>query len=163
MRDDEIVTYMNILLDSLKKKEELLLNLKTETLKQAGILEKDDFDADAFDATIDEKQKMLDELAKLDDGFMDVYSKVKETLTSNGSDYSGEIGKAKDYIKRQTDLSVELQALEEKNRTKLAIRLSQGRQKVKDFRTSSKTAAAYYKNMTNRHQEGDSYFLDRKK
>ncbi|MBP5244828.1 MAG: hypothetical protein J6Z28_08955 [Succinivibrio sp.] len=40
MRDDEIVTYMNILLDSLKKKEELLLNLKTETLKQAGILEK---------------------------------------------------------------------------------------------------------------------------
>ena len=131
--------------------------------EQADILEKDDFDADSFDVTIDEKQKMLDELAKLDDGFMDMYGKVKEALTSNGSDYAAEIGKAKEYIKRQTDLSVELQALEEKNRTKLAIRLSQGRQKVKDFRASSKTAAAYYKNMTNRHQEGDSYFLDRKK
>jgi hypothetical protein len=94
---------------------------------------------------------------------MDLYEKVKDTLINDGKDYAPEIDQAKALIKTQTDMSVELQALEEKNRIKLSIHLSKGRQKGKDFRTSSRTAAAYYKNMSNRHQEGDSYFLDSKK
>ena len=94
---------------------------------------------------------------------MEMYDKVKDTLVSDGKDYAIEIEQAKALIKKQTDLSVELQAMEEKNRVKLSIHLSKGRQKGKDFRTSSRTAAAYYKNMSNHHQEGDSYFLDSKK
>jgi predicted outer membrane protein len=163
MRNEENLTYINIMLDSLKEKESLLLKLREETLKQQDILEKEEFDPDAFEKTIDEKQKHIDALERLDDGFLDMYSKVKEALSKDGAEYADEVKRAKEYIKRQTELSVELQSLEGKNRNKLAIQLSQGRQKVRDYRTSSKTAAAYYKNMTNHHQDGDSYFLDRKK
>ena len=163
MRDENKATYLTILIDSLKKKEKLLEGLRVQTLRQSSILEEDDFDADAFDVTISEKQKYLDELSKQDEGFLDMYEKVKDALKDNPSDYALEIEEAKKLIKRQTELSIELQALEEKNRKKLAVHLASGRQKVRDFRTSSKTAAAYYKNMSNRHQDGDSYFLDSKK
>ncbi len=163
MRDNDNVTYLNILIDTLKKKEALLSELKSITIKQTAILEKDDFDADGFDNTIDEKQKKIDELLKLDEGFMEMYNKIKDTLVADGKNYAIEIEQAKVLIKKQTDLSVELQALEEKNRVKLTVHLSKGRQKGKDFRTSSRTAAAYYKNMSNHHQDGDSYFLDSKK
>ena len=163
MRNNETVTYLNIMIDTLKKKEVLLNELKATTINQAAILEKDDFDADSFDTTIDEKQGKIEELLKLDEGFMEMYNKVKNTLVTDGRDYAVEIEQAKVLIKKQTDLSVELQAMEEKNRVKLSVHLSKGRQKGKDFRTSSRTAAAYYKNMSNHHQEGDSYFLDSKK
>ena len=149
MRDNEKVTYLNIMIDTLKR--------------QTAILEQEEFDADGFDSTIDEKQSKIDELLKLDEGFMEIYDKVKENLITDGKDYVSEIEQAKAYIKKQTDLSVELQALEEKNRVKLSVHLSKGRQKGKDFRTSSRTAAAYYKTMSNHHQDGDSYFLDSKK
>ena len=94
---------------------------------------------------------------------MEMYEKVKDTLIKDGKDYDKEIEQAKAFIKKQTDMSIELQALEEKNRLKLSVHLAKGHQKGKDFRISSRTAAAYYKNMSNRHQDGDSYFLDSKK
>ena len=181
MRDSEKVTYLNIIVDTLKKKEILLNNLKAITLKQAEILDAEEFAADEFDKTIEEKQRSIDALLKLDEGFMDTYERVKDALLkldegfmdtyervkadliANPADYVTEISQAKALIKKQTDLSVELQALEEKNKVKLSVQLTKGRQKGRDFRTSSRTAAAYYKNMSNRHQDGDSYFLDSKK
>ena len=132
-------------------------------MKQAEILDAEEFAADEFDNTIDEKQRSIDALLKLDEGFMDTYGRVKDTLLENPADYATEIAQAKTLIKKQTDMSIELQALEEKNKVKLSVQLTKGRQKGRDFRTSSRTAAAYYKNMSNRHQDGDSYFLDSKK
>ena len=163
MRDSEKVTYLNIMIDTLKKKEVLLHNLKVITKKQAEILETEEFEADEFDDTIDEKQKSIDAILKLDDGFMDMYAKVKDALMTDGNDYIPEIEQAKSLVKKQTDISIELQAMEEKNKVKLTMQLSKGRQKGKDFRASSRTVAAYYKNMSNHHQDGDSYFLDSKK
>ncbi|MBR4781136.1 MAG: hypothetical protein IK014_07255 [Lachnospiraceae bacterium] len=163
MRDNEKVTYLDIIVDTLKKKELLLNNLKEITLKQAEILDAEEFAADEFDNTIEKKQRSIDALLKLDEGFMDTYERVKDALLEYPADYATEISQAKVLIKKQTDMSIELQALEEKNKVKLSVQLTKGRQKGRDFRTSSRTAAAYYKNMSNRHQDGDSYFLDSKK
>ena len=77
MRDNEKLTYINIMIDTLKKKEVLLKELKSTTLKQTEILEQEEFDADSFDATIDEKQNKIDELLKLDEGFMDLYAQSR--------------------------------------------------------------------------------------
>ena len=163
MRDSQKVTYLNIIVDTLKKKEILLNNLKAITGKQTEILDAEEFAADEFDNTIEEKQRSIDALLKLDEGFMETYERVKSDLVTNPADYATEISQAKALIKKQTDMSIELQALEEKNKVKLAVQLTKGRQKGRDFRTSSRTAAAYYKNMSNHHQDGDSYFLDSKK
>jgi len=163
MRNDEILTYINILISTLKNKEALLLKLKDETVRQESLIDAQEFDADEFDKTINVKQGYIDELLKLDDGFLGIYEKIKDPVKENSADYKPEMEIVKALIKKQTELSIELQTLESKNQTGLSIHMARGKQKVREFNTNSKTVAAYYKNMTNRHQDGDSYFLDRKK
>lgn len=163
MRDEEKLTYINILISSLRKKEDLLIKIKLETEKQAELIRETEFDADEFDKTLNVKQQYIDNLLKLDEGFLEIYEKVKDAIKENPADYKNELEETKALIKKQTELSMELQSLESKNQTGLQIHLSQGKQRVRDFRANSRTAAAYYKNMTNRHQDGDSYFFDRNK
>ena len=76
MRDNEKLTYINIIIDALRKKDSILNDLKAATIKQTGILEKEEFEADEFDKTIDQKQLKIEELLKLDEGFMEMYEKV---------------------------------------------------------------------------------------
>lgn len=163
MQDKTQLTYINILIDTLKKKESILLALKEQTGIQAGLLEAEELDIDAFNETIRIKDELLEKLNGLDDGFLNIYEKVSETLKTDGAAYAEQIATAQEYVRRQTELSTELTAAEERNKTRLALHMSKGRQKVKDFKVSSRTAAAYYKNMSGKHREGDSYFFNRKK
>lgn len=163
MRDSGQLTYINILLDTLQKKDRILENLREATIRQEKLLAEENLDIDAFNETISSKQIELDALNKLDEGFLDVYGKVGEALKEDPAAYADEVTRAKQLITRQMDLAVELTALEERNKTRLAFHLASGKQKVRDYKVSSRTAAAYYKNMTNKHREGDSYFMDQKK
>lgn len=156
-------TYISILIDTLKKKENVLLKLKEETASQSLLLDAEEFDRDAFDALIESKDKLLKRLTGLDEGFMDLYKRVGEEMKTNPSAYETQIATAQELIRRQTDITTELTAMEERNKNRLALYLTQGKQKIKDFKISSSAAAAYYKNMTGKHQEGESYFFNKKK
>ena len=156
-------TYINILIDTLRKKEEILKSLLAKTEAQAGILEADEFETEAFDIIIEEKDGLLTELKNLDDGFLDLYSRVGAELKNNTEAYADQVKTAQELVRRQTEISAELTSAEERNKAKLSIRLSQGRQKIKEFKVGAKTAAAYYKNMSGKHQDGDSYFFNREK
>ena len=70
------LTYISILIDSLKKKIEVLERLRDDTEKQEEILSRDELDFDAFNKTIESKEKSLARLSELDDGFLEVYEKV---------------------------------------------------------------------------------------
>lgn len=156
-------TYISILIDTLKKKENVLLKLKEETASQSLLLDAEEFDRDAFDALLESKDELLKRLAGLDEGFMDLYKRVGEEMKTNTSAYETQIATAQELIRRQTDITTELTAMEERNKNRLALYLTQGKQKIKDFKISSSAAAAYYKNMTGKHQEGESYFFNKKK
>ena len=106
---------------------------------------------------------MLEELKSLDDGFLDLYSRVGAELKNNTEAYADQVKTAQELVRRQTEISAELTSAEERNKAKLSIRLSQGRQKIKEFQVGAKTAAAYYRNMSGKHQDGDSYFFNREK
>ena len=160
---ENTTTYINILIDTLRKKEEILKNLLAKTGAQADILEADEFDTEAFDSIIEEKDGLLEELKNLDDGFLDLYSRVGAELKNNTEAYADQVKTAQELVRRQTEISAELTSAEERNKAKLSIRLSQGRQKIKEFKVGAKTAAAYYKNMSGKHQDGDSYFFNREK
>lgn len=160
---ENTTTYINILIDTLRKKEEILKNLLAKTEGQAELLEADEFEPDAFDALMDEKDALLGDLKTLDDGFLDLYSRVGAELKNNTDAYTDQVKTAQELVRRQMELSTELTSAEERNKAKLSIRLSQGRQKIKDFKVGAKTAAAYYKNMSGKHQDGDSYFFNREK
>ncbi len=156
-------TYINILIDTLRKKEEILKSLLVKTEEQAALLEADEFETEAFDTIINDKDGLLEELKNLDDGFLDLYSRVGAELKNNTEAYADQVKTAQELVRRQTEISAELTSAEERNKAKLAIRLSHGRQKIKEFKVGSKTAAAYYKNMSGKHQDGDSYFFNRQK
>ena len=160
---ENTTTYINILIDTLRKKEELLKSLLAKTEGQAELLEADEFEPDAFDALMDDKDALLGDLKNLDDGFLDLYSRVGAELKNNTDAYTDQVKTAQELVRRQMELSTELTSAEERNKAKLSIRLSQGRQKIKDFKVGAKTAAAYYKNMSGKHQDGDSYFFNREK
>jgi hypothetical protein len=160
---ENTTTYINILIDTLRKKEEILKNLLAKTEGQAELLEADEFEPDAFDALMDEKDTLLGDLKTLDDGFLDLYSRVGSELKNHTDAYTDQVKTAQELVRRQMEISAELTSAEERNKAKLSIRLSQGRQKIKDFKVGAKTAAAYYKNMSGKHQDGDSYFFNREK
>lgn len=163
MRDPQQVTYINIITDTLRRKLEVLGALEEATSRQEEIAGQEQPDMEMFETLIEAKDKLLERLNGLDDGFMELYTRVAETLKKNTEDYAEEISQIQELIRGITDKSTSLQAAEERNRQKLAVVFSEGKKKVKDFKISSRTAAAYYKNMSGHHQDGDSYFFNKKK
>ena len=163
MNNLENTTYINILNDTLKKKEEVLLALSEATNSQSELLDAAELDIDAFNKLVDEKEKLLQKLESLDDGFMSLYEKVRDALAEDATPYVDQIKVTQELVKKQTELSTALQAAEERNKAKMAIHLARGHQKMREFRVGSQTAAAYYRNMSGKHQDGESYFFNRKK
>ena len=144
------LTYISILIDSLKKKIEVLERLRDDTEKQEEILSRDELDFDAFNKTIESKEKSLARLSELDDGFLEVYEKVAPLFKNDKESYENEITYLKELVRRVTDYSTMLTALEERNKVKLSIHLNRGKQRIKEYKQSSKTVAAYYKNIANK-------------
>ena len=157
------LTYISILIDSLKKKIEVLERLRDDTEKQEEILSRDELDFDAFNKTIESKEKSLARLNELDDGFLEVYEKVAPLFKNDKESYENEITYLKELVRRVTDYSTMLTALEERNKVKLSIHLNRGKQRIKEYKQSSKTVAAYYKNIANKRTPEGSTFYDRKK
>ena len=163
MKNKDNITYINILNDTLRKKETVLRDLTDATGRQSALLDEPELDVEAFDKIVEEKEKLLEKLESLDEGFMNLYEKVREVLAEDAVSYAGQVKETQQLVKTQTELSTSLQAAEERNRSKMTLHLSRGHQKIKDFKVNSKTAAAYYKNMSGKHQDGESYFFNRKK
>ena len=161
--EEQTGTYITILNDTLEKKEKVIRSLLEQTHEQTKLLEAETLDYDLFNETIRIKDELLAQLKVLDEGFLDLYAKVGRLLKEQPAEFPEQIGRAQALVRTQTDLTAELTAAEERNKSRLALHLSSGRQKVKDFKVSSRTAAAYYKNMSGKHQDGDSYFFNRKK
>lgn len=160
---DQFKTYVSILTESLEKKDVILETLLTLTEGQKAELSKEpELDMDELDSFIAKKAEKLRELDRLDQGFELIYDKVRNDFEQYKSELKQEIKRMQQLISRITDKSVKLQSLEQENKRKLEMFLSQKRGQIKNFKISNKTAANYYKSMSG-HSEGNTYFLDKRK
>lgn len=155
--------YIQMLIDTLEKKRKLLHWLTNVTEQQAEILNSESFDSSLFDQTISIKSEHLQNLTMLDQGFERIYEGVREELSVNKSRYMEEINVLQGLITDITDLSVKLQVLEKRNKSRMDFVLSKKRKEIRDTRLSSKTVASYYKNMTQQNDIPSSLFYDKKK
>jgi hypothetical protein len=155
-------TYLALLEDSLIKKSNTLDHLILLSKEQETEIARETLDEDRFEEIFQKKDELLQTILKLDDGFEQVYQRVKEELNNHPGSYQKEIGRLTGLITEVTDKGVSLQAIELRNKANLELYLQRKRKGIRDSQVSMKSANNYYKNMANQNQQ-QSYFFDKKK
>ena len=84
-------TYIAIMLQSLKKKEQVLDEIIRLDDQQKDTLTDPECPFDVFDETVEAKSACIDQLNQLDSGFEKLYAQVAEELDQNREDYAKEI------------------------------------------------------------------------
>lgn len=154
--------YVGILIESLEKKKEVLRAIQKQNEIQDSILSADEFDADAFDKTIDDKEAFIGKLTFLDNGFNSIYERVKVEINDKKEIYKTQILKLKELIEQVTELGAAVEASERRNDLKFKNRFKGEHQKVRQSKASVKAVSGYYKNMSMSGAQG-SVYMDQKK
>jgi flagellar biosynthesis/type III secretory pathway chaperone len=155
-------TYIQLLADTLKKKIEVLNQLMELTGKQETEITSEVFNEDNFMELITLKDAQIQKLNMLDDGFEHLFRSVSDELAAGKGSYAEKIIELKEYITVITDMSVKLQTMEARNKSKLEVLLATKRKNILKAKVSAQTATNYYKTMAMQH-EAQSYFYDKKK
>lgn len=144
----ETERYIQILIESLKKKNEILDALLALNMKQAEIVRTED-SLDEFDALVDQKAEQIAVLDKLDTGFETIYQHVRPEVTQHPERYREQIREIQALITELTDRSVKVETTEKRNKLAIEQYFSKARKNLHESRKSVNVASNYYKNMTN--------------
>ena len=137
---ENINVYITILSDSLRKKIDVLQNILDLTKEQGQILSESDIekmDVDGFDRIVEKKYELLNEMQELDNGFDSVYKKIGKMLADNKDMYKSEILQMQNLIRTITNIGMELESLEQQNKTKLNTYIRNKRHAINDFKQSN--------------------------
>ncbi len=153
--------YIDMMLESLQKKESVLIALLGKSEEQKEVLSAEEVDWDVFDQLTTDKGELIDELLKLDEGFETLFERIKEPLTQKKEVYKTEIGFMQATIRSLTDNSAKLEALEQRNKKLVETRMAESRQSIKQSKLGSQAAMQYYQRM-NRINTLDPQLMDKK-
>ena len=154
--------YVVMLRESLQKKVSLLMDIIIRNEEQRDILLDDNASPDDFQANVDAKDELVQQIVALDDGFESIFKKVERELSVNKELYAGEIRRMQDLIREITDLSERVQAQERANSELARKKFSIIKEQVKKARQSQKAVNNYYRNMMKANYY-DPQFYDNKK
>lgn len=155
-------TYIEIMLQSLNKKIQVLDAIIEQNIKQKEILEDAKAPVEDFDKTVEEKSRLIEQMQQLDNGFEKLFERVQEELSGHKEDHADAIRTMQSCIRRITDKSMEIQAQEARNKDLMTRKFAYVRETAKSVRTNSKIANQYYKNMMKLNYV-DPQFMDNKK
>lgn len=155
-------TYLAIMLQSLKKKEQVLDEIIRLNDLQKKQLTDQATPVDDFDKTVEDKSACIDQLDQLDSGFEKLYAQVQEELQVNKEQYADTIRELQKRIRSVTDKSIMIQAQEARNKDLMMQKFTTVRKHAKDVRANSKAITGYYKTMTHSGYM-DSRYMDGKK
>lgn len=154
--------YITILAESLKKKNEILDEVRKLNQEQKRLLADETLTPDEFEKTLGKKETLIEELNQLDEGFQQLYEKVRPEIQENLEKYADQIRLMQEEIQKITDKTVAIQAEELRNKQLMESKFSNIRKQIREVKTSQKAVNTYYRNMMNRNIN-ESPFLDRKK
>ena len=157
-----IMSYLNILQDSLIKKLELLEQIEKKSLEQSEMVRGIDVDLELVDANMDEKARLIDEVMKLDNGFESIYEKVREQLLANKEQFKVQIHNLQGLIAKVTEKSTSIQAIEARNKAQMDIVFATQKKEVQNRKNAMSVARDYYQNM-NKVKYVSPQFMDHKK
>lgn len=154
--------YLEILEESLKQKDAILQKIVDYSNKQEELLKQDKLPMGEFDTLVDQKDILIKQLGKIDEGFETVYSRMKDQISGNKEMYKAQIARLQQLISLVTEKSVCIQVQEQRNKVMVEQHFSKARKDMRQGKRSSKAAYDYYKSMNNTNVIS-SQFLDKKK
>lgn len=154
--------YIQVLIQSLHQKVEALDCIIEKNKEQYEILTSDDVDLEAFDQNVRKKAEYVDRIVFLDDGFEEVFARVKEELDRNRPAYANEIGQMQELISQITERSMKVEAQEHRNHDLAMAQFAKAKQNIRQVKTGSQAAMQYYRNMQNLNVI-EPQFMDKKK
>lgn len=159
---NQTMTYVNIMQESLERKERYLKEILELTKEQERIAKEKKFDEEAFNEIIDRKDVLINNVNEIDKGFTAVYDRVRSEVMENKHLYAEQLVSMQELIRKCVDLGMEIEAQENRNRATLKQVFSVGFKGIKQVKQSKKAANKYYKAMSNGNVN-DSVLYDRKK
>lgn len=154
--------YLNILLESLRKKSDVLDEIIRISKRQGEALTCEPLSFEEFDKCVDDKDICIEQLNQLDEGFESLYQRVKQELENNKSQHSVWIQECQGLIAQITEKSVEIQALEARNKQSVEAAFKKERKGYNKGKRSVEVAKNYYQNMNNTGVI-PPHFMDQKK
>lgn len=139
--------YLSILEESLRKKLVVLDKIQVYNERQYECFSSEEVDMAGFDAAIEEKGKLIEELTKLDEGFETLYASISEQIKKNKEAYAPQIKVLQDLIRQVTEKSVSIQAQEARNKALIETYFSREKKQIREGRVTSKAAYGYYKSL----------------
>ncbi len=159
--------YLQIMIDSLSKKRELLDRLIDKNKAQYECVKGKEYEEvnwAAFNVLVTEKETAIDRINEIDDAFDEIYLKIRDEVTANKDKYRPYVVKLQELIRELTDKGVTIQTGEERNRQIIDNIFSKTRQEIKKQRTGLNAASTYYKTMSNSVvRAAENSILDEKK
>lgn len=155
-------TYLDMLQDSLKKKLDILNRIMEYQREESEMLMGESVDMEAFDKNIQDKVALAESIDSLDDGFEQVYDRVRTEMIDHKEKYAVQIKAMQNMIGEISEKNVLIQA--EENRLRLEVDNYAKRESaaLRQKRDNGKAARSYYNNMKKLNYVG-SQFMDKKK
>lgn len=153
--------YIDIMLQSLEKKEVVLDRIIEANVRQEAVLKNPEGDPEEFDETVETKSALIEQLEQLDSGFQKLFDHMKEELDGQRENYAKQIEQMQIHIRSITDKSVQIQAQEARNKDLMTQKFTRIKEMAKQTRASSNMVNQYYKNMSKLNVV-DPQFLDDK-
>ena len=165
MQNAETVKYLNIMIEALEKKKALLEELLTKTMAQSECISDKDYDGvnwPQFEIYMQEKDSAINKIEELDDGFEEVFKRVKPELDNNKDSYKDQILKLQELITALTDLGVKISAREERNRQDIERIMTAAKAGIGKARKNMKASSGYIASMYGSAVRPDSMKIDEK-
>lgn len=154
--------YIDILAESLVKKNHILDEIRKLNQEQKQILSDENLTPEMFEKTLDKKAALIDELNQMDEGFQQLYEKVRPEIQEHMEHYADKIRMMQEEIQKITDKTVAIQTEELRNKQLMENKFSSIKKQIREVKSSQKAVNTYYRNMMNRNVM-EAQFLDRKK
>ena len=145
---EEIYNKINNLNYLLDRKLDILFSILDITTKQKDIFGKNT-DKDILDISMEEKQKLIDELISIDDMFINIFESFNGKLNENKIMFEQDILNIKEKIQKIVDLDFKIRLQEEKNKNIQQFNtknINNNLQKVKTLKISKDEMLKKYTN-----------------
>lgn len=154
--------YVAVLKQGLEKKIWILEQLLEKNARQRELLADPQLEPEEFEASINEKAALIDELTAIDDGFEQVYERVRVEIQEHRNDYAGDITQMQSYIAEIMEKSTQVQTEEQRNRELILKKFADVKKQIREVKSGKKAVDQYYHNMMKLNYV-EPQFMDDKK